>query len=207
MKTVLYDYWRSSAAYRIRIAFNLAGLPYESVPVDLLAGENRSPEHLARNPQGLVPVADIGGLVFSQSLAIIEYLDEAGHFSFLPKDLLGRAQVRTISYVIAMETHAVCNVSVARYAEDSSRGHITMSDWMARFIPRSLEALESMVAESGKHCFGNRITMADICLVPQIYNTRRWKLSLDPYPSISKISAHLEALPAFRDAHPDLFRP
>ena len=89
-------------------------------------------------------------------------------------------------------------VSVARYAEDSSRGHITMSDWMARFIPRSLEALESMVAESGKHCFGNRITMADICLVPQIYNTRRWKLSLDPYPSISKISERIsKTLPCF----------
>lgn len=207
MKIVLYDYWRSSAAYRVRIAFNLAGLQYESVHLDLLAGEQRSPEHLERNPQGLVPVAEIDGHVFTQSLAIIEYLDEAGHFPFLPEDLLGRARVRTISYVIAMETHPVCNLFVAKHAEDASGGHITMKDWMARFIPRSLEALEAMVAGSGGHCFGDRITMADVCLVPQLYNARRWKLALDPYPSVSRISERLETLPAFRDAHPDLFRP
>ena len=207
MKTVLHDYWRSSAAYRVRIAFHLAGLPFESVHLDLLAGEHRSPDHLKRNPQGLVPVAEMNGQVFTQSLAIIEYLDEAGHYSFLPNDLLGRARVRTISYVIAMETHPVCNLSVAKHAEDASGGRITMKDWMARFIPRSLEALEAMVEESGGHCFGDRITMADVCLVPQVYNARRWKLPLDPYPSVSRISERLETLPAFRDAHPDLFRP
>ncbi len=207
MKTVLHDYWRSSAAYRVRIAFNLADLPFESVHLDLLAGEHRSPEHLQRNPQGLVPVAEMNGQVFTQSLAIIEYLDEAGHYSFLPNDLLGRARVRTISYVIAMETHPVCNLFVAKHAEDASGGRVTMKDWMARFIPRSLEALETMVEESGGHCFGDRITMADVCLVPQVYNARRWKLPLDPYPSVSRISERLETLPAFRDAHPDLFRP
>ncbi len=207
MNIVLYDYWRSSAAYRVRIAFNLAGLPYQSVHLDLLAGEHRSPEHLERNPQGLVPVAEMNGHVFTQSLAIIEYLDEAGHYSFLPNDLLGRAGVRTISYVIAMETHPVCNLSVAKHAEEASGGRITMKDWMARFIPRSLEALEAMVEESGGHCFGDRVTMADVCLVPQVYNAWRWKLPLDPYPSVSRISERLETLPAFRDAHPDLFRP
>ncbi|MCY4139418.1 MAG: glutathione S-transferase N-terminal domain-containing protein, partial [Rhodobacteraceae bacterium] len=154
MKIVLYDYWRSSAAYRVRIAFNLASLPYQSLHLDLLAGEHRNPGHLERNPQGLVPVAEINGHVFTQSLAIIEFLDEAGHFSFLPKDLLGRARVRAISYVIAMETHPVCNLSVAKHAEDASGGHIAMKDWMERFIPRSLEALEAMVAESGGHCSG-----------------------------------------------------
>ena len=206
MTTLLYDYWRSSAAYRVRIAFNLAGIPFDSVPVDLLAGEQRGDQHRKRNPQGLVPVADIDGIVLSQSLAIIEYLDEAGHFSFLPDDIVGRARVRAMSYAVAMEIHPVCNLSVAKHAEDASGGNITMSDWMARFIPPGLEALEAMVATTGEHCFGDRITMADVCLVPQLYNARRWKLDLDPYPSLVRIANHLEVLPEFRDAHPDNFR-
>ncbi len=207
MKVILYDYWRSSAAYRLRIAFNLAGLEFESRPVDLLAGEQRSDAHLDRNPQGLVPVAEIDGTVFTQSLAIVEFLDEAGYFKFLPGDLAGRARVRAMCYAVAMEIHPVCNLSVARHAEDRSGGRISMADWMASFIPRGLAALETMLAGAVRHCHGDRMTMADVCLVPQVYNARRWKLDLAGYPSVAAVSGHLEGLPAFRDAHPDNFRP
>ncbi|MDE2915530.1 MAG: maleylacetoacetate isomerase [Paracoccaceae bacterium] len=208
MTIILYDYWRSSAAYRLRIAFNLAGLPYETVPVDLLAGEQRSPEHLGRNPQGLVPVAEIDGTLFTQSLAIIEFLDDSGYFPFLPGDIIGRARIRAMSYAIAMEIHPVCNLSVAKYAGDASGGQIGMKDWMTRFIPPGLAAFEAMVARSPErsHCFGDRITMADVCLVPQLYNARRWGIDLGPYPVISEVSVRLEAKPNFREAHPDVVR-
>ena len=208
MTIILYDYWRSSAAYRLRIAFNLAGLPYETVPVDLLAGEQRSPEHLGRNPQGLVPVAEIDGILFTQSLAIIEFLDDSGYFPFLPGDIIGRARVRAMSYAIAMEIHPVCNLSVAKHAADASGGRFSMKDWMIRFIPPGLAALEAMVARSPErsHCYGDRVTMADVCLVPQLYNARRWGIDLRPYPVISEVSARLEAKPAFRDARPEIER-
>lgn len=208
MTIILYDYWRSSAAYRLRIAFNLAGLPYETVPVDLLAGEQRSPEHLGRNPQGLVPVAEIDGTLFTQSLAIIEFLDDSGYFPFLPDDIIGRARVRAMSYAIAMEIHPVCNLSVAKHAGDASGGRIGMKGWMARFIPPGLAAFEAMVAQSPErsHCYGDRITMADVCLVPQLYNARRWGIDLEPYPVILEVSARLEAKPAFGDSYPEVER-
>lgn len=198
----LYDYWRSSASYRVRIALGLAGLDWESVPVDLAAAENRVAEHVARNPQGLVPVLDIDGHRLAQSLAIIEYLDETRGLGLLPGDARGRAEVRALAHAIAMEIHPVCNLSVARFATEHSGGGITMEGWMARFIGPGLAAVETM-AEAGDFCHGGRISLADICLVPQMYNARRWGIDLDPLPKLRRITAHLETLPAFAAAHPD----
>ncbi|HSF62894.1 MAG TPA: glutathione S-transferase N-terminal domain-containing protein, partial [Paracoccaceae bacterium] len=141
----LYDYWRSSAAYRLRIALGLAGLDWTAVPVDLATGENRHADHLARNPQGLVPVVDIDGLRLTQSLAIVEYLDETRALGFLPADPVGRARVRTLAYAVAMEIHPVCNLSVARHAATASGGAITMEGWMHHFIPRGLAAVEALL--------------------------------------------------------------
>ncbi|MCA8868668.1 MAG: maleylacetoacetate isomerase [Rhodobacteraceae bacterium] len=209
MKTVLYDYWRSSAAYRIRITLNHLGLEYQQIPVDLASGEQRQPANLARNPQGLVPTLELDDQVLTQSLAIIEYLDETRHAGLLPPTALGRARVRRIAYAIAMEIHAVCNLRVAKFAAENSNGGISMQSWMQAFIPEGLRAVERMLGEpeTGRFCHGDRLGMADICLVPQIYNARRWEIPLDDMPNIRRIMANLEQIDAIRRAHPDNHQP
>lgn len=198
----LHDYWRSSASYRVRIALGLAGLDWQSRPVDLAAGEQTAPEHLARNPQGLVPVLEIDGHSFTQSLAIVEYLDETRRLGLLPEDPAGRAEVRALAHAIAMDIHPVCNLRVVRYAVAQAGGAITTESWMAAFIGPGLAALEAMVAE-GDFCWGGRLSLADICLVPQLYNARRWGIELAAMPKLRRIEARLAALPAFARAHPD----
>ncbi len=207
MSITLYDYWRSSASYRLRIAFGLAGLDYSVVPVDLVLGEHRGDANLERNPQGLVPTVDFNGLTMTQSLAVIEYLHDAGHHYFLPQDLLGRAKCRALSYVIAMEVHPVCNLSVAKYAVANSGGSMEMQDWMQHFIPKGLASFEAMLEGVGDYCLGDQITMADLCLVPQIYNAERWGVDLKPYPKINAIMTRLGQIPAVIDAHPDRAKP
>ena len=198
----LYDYWRSSASYRVRIALNLAGLDWRVVAVDLAGGAQRAGEHLARNPQGLVPVLEIDGHRFTQSLAIIEYLDETRGLGLLPADAPGRARVRALAHAVAMEIHPVCNLRVARYASDHSGGGITMESWMQAFIAPGLAALEQMV-DDGDYCYRSSVTLADLCLVPQLYNARRWNIDLAPLPRLVRIGAHLGTLPAFKAAFPE----
>lgn len=204
---VLHDYWRSSSAYRLRIALNLMGLPYQGRAVDLVSGEQTAAAHLARNPQGLVPVLEIDGQTLTQSLAILEYLDEAHGAGFLPRDPLGRVRVRSLSYAVAMEMQPVCNLRVARHAVESSAGTITMQGWMQHFITLGLTGLEAMLSPGQTLCHGQNITMADICLVPQVYNARRWGVDLAACPTISAIADRLETVPAIAAAHPDRVKP
>ena len=143
--TTLHDYWRSSASYRVRIALGLVGERWQTVPVDLVAGAQRQPGHLARNPQGLVPALEIDGLTLTQSLAIIEYLDETRGAGFLPADPAGCARVRALAHAIAMEIHPICNLRVARHAVEASGGAITMEGWMRAFIGPGLAAFEAML--------------------------------------------------------------
>ena len=203
----LYDYWRSSASYRVRIGLNLLGLAYEAVPVDLTKGEQRSAANLRRNPQGLVPALEVDGLLLTQSLAILEYLDEKRRAGWLPADPGGRARVRALAQAVAVDIHPVCNLRVARHAE--AKGGIPMADWMGHFIPLGLEGVEGLLTrgETGRFCHGDRISLADICLVPQVYNARRWNVSLDPFPRVRAIAEACEALPAFAAAHPDRVQP
>lgn len=198
----LYDYWRSSASYRVRIALGLAGLDWQAVPVDLVKGQHRAPAHLARNPQGLVPVLEIDGLRLTQSLAIIDYLDETRGLGLLPATPEARARVRAIAHAIAVDIHPVCNLGTARYAVARSQGGITMETWMQHFIAPGLAAVETMLG-GGAYCWGEGVTLADLCLLPQVYNARRWQVDMSAMPRIERVVATLEQIPAFAAAHPD----
>ncbi|MEK1887019.1 MAG: maleylacetoacetate isomerase [Phyllobacterium sp.] len=210
-KAILYDYWRSSASYRVRIALNLLGLEYDTVPVDLLAQEHKALDHLCRNPQGLVPTLAINGHMMTQSLSIIEYLGESyPHAGFLPPDPIGRQRVRALSYAIAMEIHPVCNMGVITHvAHLVGGGDETRSAWMRKFIAEGLAAFEAMLdhPNTGLFCHGNTPSMADFCLVPQIYNARRWGAAIGELRRVNTIAAHCEAIDAFAAAHPDRVKP
>lgn len=198
----LYDYWRSSASYRVRIALGLADLEWTTVPVNLLEAEHKGEAHLARNPQGLVPAIELDGHMFTQSLAIVEYLDETRHLGLLPDDPVAKAKTRAVAHAVAVDLHPVCNLGTARYAVSQSNGGITMESWMRHFIAPGLAAVENMV-DDGDYCCGGRTSLADICLMPQIYNAERWGVSLDDTPRLRRIAANLSDIPAFAAAHPD----
>jgi maleylacetoacetate isomerase len=203
---VLYDYWRSSASYRVRIALNMIGIDYSIEPVNLLDREHRSAAHLERNPQGLVPTLEIDGRVLTQSLAIIEYLDETRRAGLLPSDAPGRQRVRALAAAIAMEIHPVCNLSVVTHVmELTGGGDAVRSAWMQKYIGRGLAAFERMLEndEAGLFCHGDEPGLADICLVPQIYNAERWGADLSACPKLLAVGERCNALKAFADAHPD----
>ena len=208
MKPFLWDYWRSSAAYRVRIALNLKGIDYDSQSVDLVSGEHREAANMARNPQGLVPTLEIDGLTLTQSLPIIEYIDETRPDApLIPADPVARHRVRSIAAAIAMEIHPVCNLSVAKYASELSG--TGMKDWMHAFIPKGLAAVERMLGDggAGAFCHGDAPTLADCCLMPQLYNARRWEVDLSPLPRIRAIEAACAERGAFGAAHPDRVKP
>lgn len=205
-KPVLYDYWRSSASYRVRIALNLLGISYETVPVNLLEKEQRTPQHLARNPQGLVPVLEIDGLRLTQSLAIIEYLDETRPGSgLLPRDAAGRARVRALAQAIAADIHPVCNLGpVSHVIALTKGGDEVRAAWMQKFIGEGLAAFETLLDSpaTGLFCHGDRPTMADLCLVPQVYNAHRWSADIAALQRVNAIARRCAKLPAFEAAAP-----
>ena len=204
----LYDYWRSSAAYRVRIALNLKELAYTAVPVNLVKNEQASPSYRAQNPQGLVPMlaSDMG--TFTQSLAIIEYLNERYPTPpLLPSDLEARVLVRSIAHLIACEMHPINNLRVRRYLDRPLHLSETQkSAWVAHWLRDGLAALETIVKRSsiaGHFCLGSAPTLADICLVPQLYTARRFLTNLNAYPTLVAIDAHCSTLPAFIAAQPE----
>ncbi|NOD95038.1 maleylacetoacetate isomerase [Ruegeria sp. HKCCD4884] len=209
-KPVLFDYWRSSASYRVRIALNLAAIDYDAVVVDLVSGEHKSAEHLARNPQGYVPVLEVDGHRLTQSLAILDYLDRTRQLNLLPDDAVERARVQALAYAIAVDIHPVCNLSVARHATSLSKEATDMpGDWMRYFIRPGLQAFESMLGtfEQTPYCVGSEPGLADICLIPQLYNARRWQVDLSDMPRVRGVEAACASHPAFVAAHPDAHAP
>lgn len=205
---VLHDYWRSSASYRVRIALGLKGIDYRAVPVDITRGEHKRPEHIARNPQGLVPVLDIDGQRLTQSLAMIEYLEETRPSpALLPSDPVGRARVRALAHAIAMEIHPVCNLSVANHAAALAGGdaEAAKTAWMQRFIVQGLDAVEALLDHpaTGRFSHGAVPGLVECCLIPQLYNASRWGVDVTRWPRITKISNACDSLTAIRRAHPE----
>ncbi len=206
----LYDYWRSSASYRLRIALNMAEIGYDQIPVDLTKGEHRSPEHLKRNPQGLVPVLEIDGLRLTQSLAILDYLDQTRGLNLLPKDPAARAKAQALAHSIAVDIHPVCNLKVAKFATELSGGREDMPGaWMRQFIRPGLEAFEVLLGgfEQCPYATGDAPGLADICLMPQMYNARRWEVDLSGLDRVLAIEAACAENPAFATAHPAANKP
>ncbi|MBX9454688.1 MAG: maleylacetoacetate isomerase [Rhizobium sp.] len=203
-EVVLHDYWRSSACYRVRIALNQLGIAYRTVPVDLLKGEQREEEYRALNPQGLVPALEIDGRVLTQSLAIIEYLAETRpEAGTMPADPLDCHFVRTISHAIAMEIHPVCNTHVVAHVMELTGDPGAREAWMRRFIGQGLCNVERLLkGRADRFAFGDRPTMADFCIVPQLYNARRWGADVSGCERLLAIDAECAKLPAFQAAAP-----
>jgi maleylpyruvate isomerase len=203
----LYSYFRSSAAFRVRIALNLKGLDYESVPVHLVkdGGHNRRPEFRAVNPQMRIPALVVPrGDVLIQSLAIIEYLDETHPDpALLPKDAIARAQARALAQIIACDIHPLNNVGALRYLKGEMHQEQSAIDaWYHHWVSEGFEAFEAL-AQPGPYACGNKVTVADLCLVPQVYNARRLKVPLEKFPKIVGIDAACLKLPAFDRARPE----
>lgn len=205
----LYTYFRSSAAYRVRIALNLKGLPYEAVPVHLLrsGGEQLQPAYRAVNPAALIPSLEDEGATLTQSVAIIEYLDETHPpVPLLPSDPLGRARVRALALTVACDIHPLGNLRVLKYLVHQLKvGDEAKAEWSKHWISEGFTALEAMLAGSpstGRFCHGDTPTLADCCLVPQVFNALRFEVDMTRFPTIARIHAACSELEAFIAAHP-----
>ncbi|TCS03155.1 maleylacetoacetate isomerase [Rhizobium sp. BK418] len=208
-EVVLYDYWRSSASYRVRIALNLLAIEYKIIPVNLLEGAHKKPEYLALNPQGLVPTLVIDGRILTQSLAIIEYLAEVRpECVLLPADIADRQKVRAVAYAVAMDIHPICNMHVVTHLTSITDKADAREEWMKHFITDGLRKLEAMIGKfEGEFSLGDAPTMADLCLVPQVYNARRWGVDMTDFRRIVAVDARCAELAAFQEAHPDRVKP
>ncbi len=208
---ILYDYHRSSACYRVRIALNLKGVDYRAVPVNLLESQQQVDEFRARNPQGFVPLLEADGVVLTQSLAIIDWL-EARHPepALLPAEPDDRAHVLAMALAVACDIHPLNNLRVLKYLSGPlGQPQEARDAWYRHWVAEGLAALEAMAAKggAGRFLFGDSPTLADLCLVPQMFNARRFEVPLDACPTLVRADAEASRLDAFASAHPDKVAP
>ena len=204
----LYNYPRSSAAFRVRIALNLKGVAYESVDTSLPKGEHLSDAYRALNPQRLVPSLDVGDAVLSQTLAIIEYLEETHPTPrLLPSDPIGRARVRSMALAIACDIHPLNNMRVLNYLRtEMGQDAEEVNQWCRQWIATGftgLEVLARQYSSGGQFLYGDAVSTADVYLLPQIFNARRVDMDMTPFPTLQQIGQHLESIPAFANARPE----
>ena len=200
----LYDYYRSTASYRVRIALKLKDMPYEAIPVHLVnqGGEQHFPQYQALNPQSLVPTLIDHKHIISQSLAIIEYLDEIKPLpALLPKDPIARAHVRQLALIIACDMHPLNNLRVLQQLKKQlSANEIQINQWYHHWLKQGFDAIERLLETYPRDkslCYGNQVSLADICLIPQVYNANRYHFSMENYPLINRITSYCLAMPAF----------
>jgi len=209
-RPLLHDYYRSSASYRVRIALKLKGIAYDTHPVSLIDGAQKSAEYRALNPQGFVPMLEIDGQRLTQSLAIMVYLDQRfPDPPLVPADPADGAHVRSLALTVACDIHPLNNLRVLKYLKGTLGHDQDETDgWYRHWIVEGLSALEALAApRSGKFLFGDKVTLADVCLVPQLYNARRFSVPLDACPTLVRADANASVLPAFAAAHPDQHAP
>ncbi|MCL9683975.1 maleylacetoacetate isomerase [Legionella maioricensis] len=207
---ILYDYFRSTACYRVRIALNIKNIAYEKKEIHLVnhGGEHHTPQYHQINPQGLVPSLDVNGQIVHQSLAIIEYLEEAyPEIPLLPKEPLIKAALRSLALIIACDMHPLNNLRVLnRLKMQFHANEAQVMDWYHHWLKEGFDAFEKrleLLERSKPVCFGNQVSLADICLIPQVYNAKRFNFSLDDYPLINQINDYCLKLVAFQNAAPD----
>ena len=206
-RPLLHDYFRSSAAYRVRIALNLKGIDYDRRSVNLAQGEQKDPGYRALNPQGFVPLLEIDGLKLTQSLSIAVYLDQTRPEPLLmPRDPADGAHVRALALTVACDIHPLNNLRVLKYLSGTLHADQDQSDaWYAHWVIEGLAALEALAApRAGAFLFGDTPSLADVMLVPQLYNARRFAVPITPYPTLRRADESASALPAFAAAHPDM---
>ena len=205
---ILFDYWRSSASYRVRIALNLKGVAYETVDTSLLDGAQKAPDYVARNPQGFVPMLSIDGHDLTQSLAIIDYLDaQYPEPSMVSREPLERATTLAQAMVVAADIHPVNNLRILKYLKNElGQDQEAVDRWYRHWIAEGFAALEAMAPESGLFG-GDRPNLADVCLVPQMYNARRFATDLSVFPRLVRIDAACNEMEAFQNAAPEAVKP
>ncbi len=205
-RPILHDYYRSSAAYRVRIALALKGVEYDHHIVNLAAGAQKQDDYRATNPQGLVPALEIDGLVLTQSLAICDYLDATHRqVPFVPADPADRSHVLALALTVACDIHPLNNLRILKYLDrELGVADKAKDEWYRQWVSEGLAALEALAApRAGAWLFGDAPSLADICLVPQLYNARRFAVPLDAYPTLLRADETAAAHPAFSAAHPD----
>jgi len=209
MDVTLYDYWRSSASYRVRIALNLKGVAHAHVPVSLIDGAQTAADYRARNPQGLVPMLEADGHNFTQSLAIIEWLEsQVPEPRLFPVDPADRAHVMAMTLAIACDIHPLNNLRVLKKLAQLGIEEEARNDWYRHWVVEGFEALEALAApRAGRFLFGDSVTVADLFLVPQMYNARRFSVSLEGYPTLVRADEAARALDAFAAADPQRLAP
>ncbi len=209
-RIILHDYFRSSASYRVRIALNLKGIDYQRHSVSLADGEQKLADYLALNPQGFVPMLEIGDERVTQSLAIFDRLDALEKDPpFVPDDRAGRAHVLALALTIACDIHPLNNLRVLKYLKaELGQPQEAIDAWYRHWVREGLEALEALaMPQAGRFLYGDSVGMADICLVPQLFNARRFAVPLGAFPTLLRAEANALAIPAFAAAHPDVQEP